>query len=64
MTKANKAIGGGVGGGAGVAVSEIVIWLISLTGVMVPSNVETAISVLVIAGTAYLVAYKAPKNSE
>lgn len=46
------------GGGAGVAISTILVWLLTSNGVDVPEPVATAIGALITAGLASIAAYR------
>lgn len=46
------------GGGAGVAISTILVWLLTSNGVDVPEPVATAIGSLITAGLASIAAYR------
>lgn len=45
------------GGGAGIAISTILVWLLTSNGVEVPEPVATAIGALITAGLASAAAY-------
>lgn len=46
------------GGGAGVAISTILVWLLTSNGVDVPEPVASAIGALITAGLASIAAYR------
>jgi hypothetical protein len=51
MTGPNKAIGAGLGGAATI----IVMWLIGLTGAVVPAEVASAITTVVTTGLTWVI---------
>lgn len=52
----------GASAGAALAVSTLIIWVLSLRGVMVPADVATAMVTLLTVGTHSIVTYLTPRD--
>lgn len=53
----------GASAGAALAVSTLIIWVLSLRGLAVPADVATALVTLLTVGTHAMVTYMTPKNA-
>jgi hypothetical protein len=56
----NKVLVGAIGAGIGPALVVVVVWLLSLAGVIVPDNVQQALSIAVSAVLSAIAAYYTP----